>query len=282
MDTGGPQRKKRVFLKEHEWGLVRTFVKTYFEREDKAVAAKVTYDLLLAELRKEYPNFDVQQSAFKKHAGPIERWKEEAGIQSNNLGREYLDRLQAVFLEVLISLPLNTEFESIKFHELLQRAHERYPELEIKDKNRNTLAFHFRLKELKGKARERRVQDPEVPAAHAVAAAAAVIDGQCPGESQGGLDVQDDRNRASKRPRQHDVFAMSSDCEASPQPKPSAPKGSNAQMAPEFDAPAGADSGKMADSDKQESSSKHDAHMADADKQESSPKEGAQEGTCIQ
>ena len=210
--------------------------------------------------------------------------EEEAGIQiqSNNLRRDYLDRLQAVFLEALISLPLNTEFESIKFHELLQLAHERYPELEINDKNRNTLASHFRLKDLKGKARERRVQDPEVPAAQAVAAAAAVIDGQCPGESQGGLDVQDDRNRASKRPRQHGVFYMSSDCEASPQPQPSAPKGSNAQMAPEFDALAGADSGKMADSDKQESSSKHDAHMADADKQESSPKEGAQEGTCIQ
>ena len=182
---------------------------------------------------------------------------------------------------MLIGLPLNTQFESIKFHEIFQRAHERYPELEIKDKNRNTLAFHFRLKELKGQARERRVQDPEVPAAHAVAAAAAVIDGRCPGESQGGLDVQDDRNRASKRPRQRDVFDMSSDCEASPQPQPAAPKGSNAQMAPEFDAPAGADSGKMADSDKQESSSKHDAHMADADKQESSPKEGAQEGTYI-
>jgi hypothetical protein len=108
-------------------GLVRTFVKTYFEREDKAVAAKVTYDLLLAELRKEYPNFDVQQSAF---AGPFERWKEEAGvqIQSDNLGRNYLDRLKAIFLEVLISLPLNTQFESIKYHELFQRAHERYPE----------------------------------------------------------------------------------------------------------------------------------------------------------
>jgi hypothetical protein len=170
--------------------------------------------------------------------------------------------------------------------------HIKNPGLKIDEKNKKTLAGYFPIKDLKVRARGQRLVEanvplvhsraPEVPAAQAVAAAAAVIDGRRPGESQGGLDVQDDRNRASKRPRQDDVFAMSSDCEASPQPKPSAPKGSNAQMAPEFDAPAGADSGKMADSDKQESSSKHDAHMADADKQESSPKEGAQEGTCIQ
>ena len=50
------KRKKRVVLKELEWELVRTFVKEYSEREpeDKAVAAKVTYDVLLAEMKKEY------------------------------------------------------------------------------------------------------------------------------------------------------------------------------------------------------------------------------------
>ena len=45
MDTGGPKRKNRLILKENEWDLVSTFVRTYFGREDKAVAAKSTYNV---------------------------------------------------------------------------------------------------------------------------------------------------------------------------------------------------------------------------------------------
>ena len=123
MDTEGPKRKKRLILKEHEWELVRTFVKTYFERKDKAVAAKATYVVLFSEIRKQYPDFDLEQSSFKKHVGRIEKWKEEAGIQSDHLGRDHVDRLKAIFLQVLIGLPLNTVLESIKFQELLQRTH---------------------------------------------------------------------------------------------------------------------------------------------------------------
>ena len=75
MDTGGPKRKKRVVLKELEWELVRTFVKEY-----SAVAAKVTYDVLLAEMKKEYPDFHLENTAVKKHVGRIEKWKEEDGV----------------------------------------------------------------------------------------------------------------------------------------------------------------------------------------------------------
>ena len=51
------------------WDLVMTFVKTYFGREDKAVAAKSTYNVLLSEIRKQYPDFDLHKNAFKKHVG---------------------------------------------------------------------------------------------------------------------------------------------------------------------------------------------------------------------
>ena len=51
------------------WNLVRTFVRTYFGREDKAVAAKSTYDVLLSEIRKQYPDFDFHKNAFKTHVG---------------------------------------------------------------------------------------------------------------------------------------------------------------------------------------------------------------------
>ena len=40
-----------------------------FEREDKAVAAKSTYDVLLSEIRKQYPDFDLHKNAFKTHVG---------------------------------------------------------------------------------------------------------------------------------------------------------------------------------------------------------------------
>ena len=51
------------------WNLVRTFVRTYFGREDKAVAAKSTYNVLLSEIRKQYPDFDLHKNAFKTHVG---------------------------------------------------------------------------------------------------------------------------------------------------------------------------------------------------------------------
>ena len=44
MDTGGPKRKKRLILKEHEWELAKAIVKTYFEREDIAVAVNIYFD----------------------------------------------------------------------------------------------------------------------------------------------------------------------------------------------------------------------------------------------
>jgi len=47
---------------------------TYFERKDKAIAAKATYDVLLTEKRKEYPDINLQKSAFKRHVGLIENW----------------------------------------------------------------------------------------------------------------------------------------------------------------------------------------------------------------
>ena len=208
MDTG-PNRKKRLILKEHEWELVRTFVKTYFEREDKAVAAKVTYVVLFSEIRKQYPDFDLEQSAFKKHVGRIEKWKAEVGIQSDHLGRDYLDRLKAVFLQVLIGLPLNTEFESIKFQELLQRAHQLEPDLKIIEKNRSTLAFHFRLKELKSLARGQRPAEATVSPGHRAAEAAQAL-------AATAIDVprhvEDGRFRAQKRLRRDkDVWEMSSD-----------------------------------------------------------------------
>ena len=213
MAAGGPQRKKRLILKEHEWDLVRTFVRTYFEREDKAVAAKATYNIFLSEIRKEYSDFDISVTAFKTHVGEIEKLKEKAGvqIQSDHLGRDYLDRLKAVFLQVLIGLPLNTEFESIKFHQLIQRAHQLAPELKIIEKNRNTLACHFRLKDLKGLVRGQRPAEAAVSpgdsnrAAEAAQAAlaAAAIDGPRLGEIQGRQDVQAGRCRPLKRPRRN-------------------------------------------------------------------------------
>ena len=223
MAAGGPQRKKRLILKEHEWDLVRTFVRTYFEREDKAVAAKATYNIFLSEIRKEYSDFDISVTAFKTHVGEIEKLKENAGvqIQSDHLGRDYLDRLKAVFLQVLIGLPLNTEFESIKFQELLQRAHQLEPQLKIIKKNRSTLAFHFRLKGLKSFARGQRPAEANVSSGHssraaeaAQALAAAAIDVPRLGEIQGRRDVQDGRFRPPKRRRIKDVFSMpSSDSE---------------------------------------------------------------------
>ena len=219
MAAGGPQRKKRLILKEHEWDLVRTFVRTYFEREDKAVAAKATYNIFLSEIRKEYSDFDISVTAFKTHVGEIEKLKENAGvqIQSDHLGRDYLDRLKAVFLQVLIGLPLNTEFESIKFHQLIQRAHQLDPELKIIEKNRNTLAYHFRLKDLKGLVRGQRPAEATVSPGHSgraaeavQALAAAAIDGPHIGEFQGRRDVQDGRFRPPKRRRRNkDVFDMS-------------------------------------------------------------------------
>ena len=72
MDTGGPKRKKRWILKEHEWEL--TFVRTYFGREDKAVTAKSTYDVLLSEIRKQYPDFDLHKNAFKTRWTVTSSW----------------------------------------------------------------------------------------------------------------------------------------------------------------------------------------------------------------
>ena len=224
MAAGGPQRKKRLNLKEHEWDLVRTFVRTYFEREDKAVAAKATYNIFLSEIRKEYSDFDISVTAFKTHVGEIEKLKEKAGvqIQSDHLGRDYLERLKAVFHEVLIGLPLNTEFESIKFQELIQRAHQLAPDLKIIEKNRNTLASHFRLKDLKGLARGKRPAEAAVSPGHSrraaeiaqAALAAAANDVPRRGEIQGRRDVQDGRFRPPKRRRIKDVFSMpSSDSE---------------------------------------------------------------------
>ena len=217
MDTGGPQRKKRLILQENEWDLVRTFVKTYFEQEDKAVAAKATYDVLLSEIKKENPNFDLHKSAFKKHVGLIEKWKEDVGVQipCNNLGRDYLDRMKDIFLQVLISLPLKTEFESINFQELLQRAHELDPDLKIIEKKSNTIACHFRLKELKSLARGQRPAEATVSPGHRAAEAAQAL-------AATAIDVprhvEDGRFRAQKRLRRDkDVWEMSSD------PNPAAP-----------------------------------------------------------
>ena len=310
MDTG-PNRKKRLILKEHEWELVRTFVKTYFEREDKAVAAKVTYVVLFSEIRKQYPDFDLEQSAFKKHVGRIEKWKAEVGIQSDHLGRDYLDRLKAVFLQVLIGLPLNTEFESIKFQELLQRAHQLEPDLKIIEKNRSTLAFHFRLKELKSLARGQRPAEATVSPGHRAAEAAQAL-------AATAIDVprhvEDGRFRAQKRLRRDkDVWDMSSDPtpaahdeeEHSPRASEDSPPAdqdaaivrdihaAGAQLA-DRDGPNGAncllmlceysggnDQQENLSSNAQKKNPSSNAHTADRGQPEFSPATGDDDGTCI-
>ena len=144
MDAVGPKRKPAVKLKlqEHDWDPVKTFVETYFEQPDKST--KATYEVLLSEIKKVFPDFDISKSTFKKYLGTIEKWKEKAGLQihSDPLSKDYRQQLHNIFLQVLIGLPLE-EFKSIKFEELLRRAHEREPDLKINEKIKATLAYHF-------------------------------------------------------------------------------------------------------------------------------------------
>ena len=72
MDAVGPKRKPAVKLKlqEHDWDPVKTFVETYFEQPDKST--KATYEVLLSEIKKVFPDFDISKSTFKKYLGTID------------------------------------------------------------------------------------------------------------------------------------------------------------------------------------------------------------------
>ena len=61
MDAVGPKRKPAVKLKlqEHDWDPVKTFVETYFEQPDKST--KATYEVLLSEIKKVFPDFDISK-----------------------------------------------------------------------------------------------------------------------------------------------------------------------------------------------------------------------------
>ena len=219
MDTGeGPKRKKLLRLEEQDWKLIRTFVEKYFEQHEKA--AKATYEILFSDIKKEYPDYDLHKSAFKNHIGTIEELKRVAGlvtISTEHLSKEYLHKLNEAFLQVLISLTLK-EFLSIKFEDLIQRAHISNPDLKINEKNKKTLAGYFPIKGLKNLARGKRPAEaavslahsgraPEAPAAQVLAAAA--IDGPHIGKIQG---RRDGRFRPQKRPRRNKgPWDMSSD-----------------------------------------------------------------------
>ena len=212
METGGPKRKKTLKLQEQDWELVRTFVESYFEQSEKAT--KATYETLFADIKQEHPDFDLHRSEFRKHIGPIEILKEKAGIkaQTDDLSKEYRERLNAIFQQVLIGLPFE-KFKSIKFDELIQRAHKHNPDLRINERNSTTIAQRFQIKQLKALARDKRqdpgpfcqsVCAPEAPAT-AQAPAAAAIDGPRPGGIQGRRDDEDrsQEHAPAKRPRRN-------------------------------------------------------------------------------
>ena len=135
------------------------------------------------------------------------------------MSKDYRQQLHNIFLQVLIGLPLE-EFKSIKFEELLRRAHEREPDLKINEKIKATLAYHFRLKQLKDLARDKRQDEgrqapvpfgqsvcaPEAPTT-AQAPAAAAIDGSRPGGTQVRRKDQDLRpEQATAKRRRLDEF----------------------------------------------------------------------------
>ena len=224
MDQLPAARKKYLKLDDQEWEQVRSFVDDYFEQPEKA--AKATYAVLFREISQKYPHIVLEPSAFTKHIASIEKLKAKAGIQTQDevLSKEYRKKLNDIFHQILIGLPLH-EFESIKFEGIIQRAHTLDPNLGIIDKNRKTLAKHFPIKQLKSSAREQRPAAAAESPGHsrraaevAQALAAAANDVPRRGEIQGQREVQDGRFCPQKRLRRDkDVWEMSSD------PNPAAP-----------------------------------------------------------
>jgi len=206
------ERKKYLKLDERAWVQVRTFVDDYFGDQEKA--EKATYKILFKEIEKNHPGIDLRRQTFQKHVASIEELKRQAGIpvQTKDLTKDDRSKLTDIFLAELIGLNLE-EFESIRFDQLIQRAHTGNVGLDLTGKNKNTLAHHFKLHKLKALARAQRpaneatapvgrtVQDQEPPDPQAPGAAAA-IDGQ----RRVTVVRQGQAGPGFKRPRPEDEF----------------------------------------------------------------------------
>jgi len=224
--TAGKERKKYLKLDEPQWEQVRTVVNDFFRQPENA--AKATYVVLFREIEQKYPHINLKGSelTFKKHVASIDKLRENAGIKVHDeaLSKEYRKHLHDIFHQILTGLS-DKEFESIKFDEIIQRAHSLHPYLDINGRNRKTLAKHFPIKQLKSFAQAKRHAEAPVPLGHsggapeapaAQALAATVIDGPRLGKIQGRLDVQDGRSRPPKRKRVNDVFDFSGDSDPCP------------------------------------------------------------------
>jgi hypothetical protein len=212
----GKERKKYLKLGEQEWEQVNTFVKDYFRDRDKA--EKATYNTLFREIGETYPGIVLEKKVFKRHVATLEQLKRQAGIHITKYSsQDDRNKLKDIFVKELIGLNLEA-LDSIRFDQLIQRAHTSNVELDIAGKNKSTLAYYFPLHELKALARAERPSDEATaPLGHSVQAqklpnppapgAAAAIDGQRQVEHQGQL--------GAGAKRRFDIFDLpgSPDCQ---------------------------------------------------------------------
>ena len=163
MDHAEPKKR----LDEVEWKQVSAFVENYFLQRENA--AKATYAILFRQISQQYPHIVLQQKTFKRRVASIEELKRRAGIQirTEDLTIDHRSKLKDKFLQELIHLPLD-KLECIRFGELIQRVHTNNPDLKVGEIPKSTLAYHFRLKELKDLARGQRPAETPVPRAHSV------------------------------------------------------------------------------------------------------------------
>ena len=196
------ETKRERKLDQQQWEQVRAFVQEFFDQQPEK-ASKAAYRSLFKEIQERYPCIILSESSFKKHVAPIEKLRADAGIQGEvEISRKYCETVSEIFHGILIDLPLD-EFESIGLEGLIQRADQLYPDLQVTDKKRKTLAQHFPIKNRKARAREQRPGDAPVaqtvqthePAdpGQALGPAAADIDGQRLVECQGQPDYQSAR-----------------------------------------------------------------------------------------
>jgi hypothetical protein len=109
MDEGGTkrQRKKPLNLDGQQWEQVRGFVEEIFEQQPEK-ASKATYRSLFKEIQGRYPCILLSESSLKKYVAPIQRLRENAGIQGEvEISRKYFQRIEEIFHDILIGLPLD-------------------------------------------------------------------------------------------------------------------------------------------------------------------------------
>jgi hypothetical protein len=219
------ERKKYSKLDEEAWQKVRIFVNDYFQQREEAV--KATYEILFREISQKYPHIELGKGTFKKKVGSIEALKSSAGIliPTQHLSKDHCSQLKDKFLRVLVGLPL-PEFESIRFRQLVDRAHQSDPDLKINEINQSTLAFRFSLKALKALARGLR----DAATASHVHGSVSFPEAQAP-KALGTLAAETPESilRVLPRKRRHDEFEPYGDFEA---------EDSGPRLTPQFANPA--------------------------------------------